>query len=142
MPVGGAQVTEIDLTRDRRDPDRRRAEARNLVELRGEPGEIAAVEAARVVAVDVEIVRAGTIRESVEDDEVKHRVGPVALRRHDDRRGRDSGVRRLWRVAGATSSREHGQHARHSPGHAQRPSGNRLSLSSDPLRISRADRVF
>jgi len=74
--------TVVDLLRDGRDPDRRGAEARDLIELRGEAGEVAAVEAARIVAVHVGVVGARAVGEAVEDDEVEHRVGPVALRHH------------------------------------------------------------
>ena len=94
---------EVDLARDRRDPDRRGAQARDLVELRGQPGEIATMETARIVAVDIQVVGAGAIRESIEDDEVEHRIRPVALRHDDDRRTRR--LPRSFRAAGRSRTR-------------------------------------
>jgi hypothetical protein len=60
----------------------------------------AAVEAAGIVAVHVGVVGARTVREAVEDDEVEHRVGPVALRHHrDGAGGARRGARRRARAA-------------------------------------------
>ena len=80
-PVGeaGAGDEAVDVLDHRRDPERRRAEVGDLVEVLGQPLEVAAVEGPLGVAVDVPVVAGVAVGEAVDDDEVEDGVAPALL---------------------------------------------------------------